>query len=957
MTIEKKQDQLNNIENLFLSFKKGDLSIENLIKKIDFNKKNEVDSFYKKIENDSFFFSSVKEKLPLDKKIFILQNICDKVSDFNGADLDWKLFQKRHDLKEKIFSPTDEIDWLKQMAFNKQNEPNHWRNGIIRKIEKYFRVTDIITKWLGYNRNEIVNDNKIKNQVTEEVENNKSLYEWVVDGHINTQIGRAFLLRFLNAWKDLQRMTNTWTISEETKNLLRKYCGVWWRFVWLIQTLSYLDESSQEKINSLDEAWLIIFLDTLSNDKEIWDKIKNIMGYERSLETANRVVQLLVTETAIQNVIKRTETEIFENPKFLESEEYKEIRSSALTWKHNTKVAQSLYMLKLDKEGSGLFLGLSSQEKKEKINEIWKSLSDQEKNIYQQQAWELNPKDSRLLLKTEYRLKIKERAEQIARKKLSNERWVNYDELSSFERSINVLDASYDETLNFSAKYLDEKTLIRKKEELEAVRDQNNQELFETANKYWFTEDLRQARWEEYYKNVEQQYLASYDQRFSQVESKYQESNLWKIINDKIFWDIDWNINNKNKIFGNRKISKETLKWWLSEDDYKKYFNEIYPNEKTKNTWEVENTKQEESEDSLCNDTNETIKKEFQKRIIYFLWDCLNIKLDNSWKGLFESITFDGNVVSSKDGSSEISLVWTYDNKKIRIYYDIGSWNIKIWKYLHFDNSSKSVNIDKNFETLKSVKWPRIDDFYSQANNISYDRILRDDNVKSSKDFELKVIDQLKIVSPIENQSDFAKQEIETELSRTIVAQKVFDMVLDNNKTEDWKKNNNIEDLFSNWTNEPFIVLLTNSLYIYNKNQLKNFENVIDYMKNYKLGEENTYLDNKPITNISHEKAKEQTRILLSELDKEKNKWGFAWEVLNDFFSAFSDDKFTSDTSWEQKIINIEKLLTYYEDLSWTNKTDKETPYLLRLEADMSKHWADRYLDKSLASISSNNLA
>jgi len=39
---------------------------------------------------------------------------------------------------------------------------------------------------------------------------------------------------------------------------------------------------------------------------------------------------LLVTETLIQNVIKKTETEVFESPKFLESEEYKEIKFRAL---------------------------------------------------------------------------------------------------------------------------------------------------------------------------------------------------------------------------------------------------------------------------------------------------------------------------------------------------------------------------------------------------------------------------------------------------------------------------------------------------------------------------------------------------------------------------------------------------------------------------------------------------
>lgn len=947
--VEDGKEWKNKLEELFLSFEKGDLSIKDLIDKIDFDKKNEVTDFYKKIENDSFFFSSVKENLSLDKKIFILQNICDKVSDFNGTDLDWKLFQKRHDLKEKIFFQKDEIDWLKQMAFNNQNEPNHWKDGIIRRIEKYFRVTDIITTWLGYNRNEIAKDNKIKTQVSEEAENNKLLYEWVTNGHINTKIGRAFLLRFLNEWKNLQRMNNKWIISEKTKNLLRKYAETWWRFVWLMQTLSYLDEDSQKKINNLDEAWLIVFLDALSNDKEIWDKIKNIMWYERSLETANRVVQLLVTETLIQNVIKKTETEVFESPKFLESEDYKEIKFRALNWKNNTKTAQSLYIRKLEQEGLNVVSGLSWQEKREKLDEIWNSLSDQEKNVYRQQARELDPEESRWLLKAEFRAKRKERAEQLAREKLS-EKWVNYDELSSFEKGVNVLDVSYDETLSFSAKYLDEKTLVRKKEELDVVRNQNDQELYQAAQKYWFAEDLSKVRWEKYTK-IESQYLASYDQKFGKVEEQYQNSSLWSHINNQVFA----NINTENQIFWNREIPRNVLNQWLTDEEYESYSNRIYP----ERTWD----------DSLYNDTNRIIKEEFKNRIIYFLWNCFDIKLDSkSQETLLKSFNFEEKDSSEEKASWEkkdnweISLTWKDINgRKIKIYYNTETWSVNVGKWIDVNNNWGSIDTDKKDKNnLSFVTWPRIDDFYDKAKNISYSDILKNEKTNSFDDYKKEISNQLKILAPLENQWDFAKEELNKNFLVNIALQDIADVI--------WIRDLVEKESEIGSENKKLFSLLSRSFSTYDKKQIDDFRGVLKFMINYNeevLSKKNLdkkspqYIDNqlddleKSVSNDNYKNAKEITKVLFEKINKEKASWSFNWGVLLDFLNSFLSDK--EWFSWNKNsIIDTKKILTYYEDLSQENQTDQEVNYMTTLNNNMAPYLAEYSLNEY---ISNNNIA
>ncbi|MDD3262294.1 MAG: hypothetical protein PHR61_00440 [Candidatus Absconditabacteria bacterium] len=886
---------------------------------------------------------------PLENKIAIIEllgentKFLDAVRQGNQVDTDIRITIKRAIFNTNIESENKE--WIKKIVTSsKENREK------IGKIEKYFVVSQIING-LGYDRNVISKDKKIIKQSTIEKENYPDDYTGI-GTTTNEIIARCFLNKMLDVGKYLKNASKQGIISQQKLDIIWSYANSGGKLVGLIRSLSYLDEENQKRINNLSDSGLLVFLDKLNNDPDIKEKINNIIGYSVDEKFAKRVAQLLVTESSIQNIFKIAEQELKDNPNFQSTEEFQRIRNDYITGK-----AKKLYEAKLIKESPDL-LDVNGSLKKRKIEEKWNSLSSEEKLVYQKEASKLNSQEELNIFNEVAQRGAQKATEELARVKAKKD-GVDFDQLTSNEKQIRMYDVSDVAVKNYIAPYTSKERMIIVEQQLNTVRNQNDQELLIAAEKYGFSGDLKKVRGEEYYQKVESQYLQSYDQNFSQTESNYQKSNLGSVINGEIFG----NINNENKIFGDRKISEETLKGGLSEEDYKKYFNKIYPNEKIKNTGEIENTKQEKPKDGLYNDTNKIIKKEFKNRIIYFLGNCFDVKLDNeSQETLLKSFNFEEKDSGEKKDNGEISLTGKDKNgKKIKIYYNTETGLVNVGKWINVDNNSDSVDIDKKDENnLSFVKGPRIDDFYDKAKRIGYSDILKNDKINSSDDYKKEVINQLKILAPLENQGDIAKEELNKNFLINIALQDVADVI-------------GIRDLVEKGSeisseNKKLFSLLSRSFSTYDKKQIDDFRGVLKFITNYNeevLSKKNLdkkspqYIDNqlddleKSISNDNYKNVKDVTKILFEKINKEKESGSFNGGVLNSFFSSFLSNKEGFSGS-KNSIIDTNKLLTYHEDLSQENKTDQEVEYISVLNENMSPYLAEYGIDEDLKLVKPN---
>ncbi len=914
-------------------------SASDFMKSFDKLKKdNKLMAFYVILQQDGTDILSkyIKNNLSLEQKVSVLEIVDNAV---NRSD---DTVDKRNPLVLKIFKPDNEKQWINKIVSSSCNLDEKQKVINIRKIEKYFRVNNII-KWLGYDRDAISKDDRIKKQTSNEVKKNPSLYTWTA-GILNSEITRCFMLKLLDVSASSQVIVDKWIISIEKMNIIKKYAETWWCMIWLLQTISYMDENSQKKIWELNESWIRMFLDQLSKDPDLTQKIHNILWYSENENSANRAALLLISTASLMKTVDVIKGDLLENPDFLSSKEGLELQNRAIAGKENERIALQLYRQETKKQNSKLFIGLEESEINEKISQNWLKLLPEEREIYLTKAWNNNP-NKKSELEFALASTVQRSAEASVRQE-TNEKWINYDQLTAEQQILRVNENVYGASRDFVSPYVTAERLWQIDNQLDAVRNQNNQELYQAANKYWFSEDLRQVRWEKYYQEVEQQYIASYDQKFGKVEKQYQNSSLWSHINNQVFA----NINTENQIFWNREIPRNVLNQWLTDEEYELYLNKIYP----ERTWD----------DSLYNDTNRIIKEEFKNRIIYFLWNCFDIKLDSkSQETLLKSFNFEEKKYWEKKDNWEISLTWkdTINGRKIKIYYNTETWSVNVGKWIDINNNWGSIDTDKkNENNLSFVIWPRIDDFYDKAKAISYSNILKNKDTKSYTDYSNQVSDQLKILAPLENQWNLAKEELNKNFLINIALQDVADVI--------W-----IRDLVEKGSeisleNKELFSLLSRSFSTYDKKQIDDFRGVLKFMINYNeevLSKKNLdkkspqYIDNqlddleKSVSNDNYKNAKEITKVLFEEIHKEKTSWSFSWAVLLDFLNSFLSDK--EWFSWNKNsIIDTKKILTYYEDLSQENQTDQEVHYMTTLNNNMTPYLAEYWTDESLKSMNSN---
>lgn len=534
--------------------------------------------------------------------------------------------------------------------------------------------------------------------------------------------------------------------------------------------------------------------------------------------------------------------------------------------------------------------------------------------------------------------------------------WQPIPEQWSLNRSL-IKQKVEDEKLS---QYVEKNASLKEKEKIQRLRDKHIQEKISIIKTFDLQEDLRTVRWEEYYQNIEQSYIQLYDKNFEPSQLKYQESSLWWTIKNKIFSNIE----NENLIFWDREIPKKIFNVWLND---KKYLDKIYPSQKNdkknlldENKEKSDSNNIEKKETSLYNDTNKIIKDEFKDRIVYFLWNCFDIKLDNeSQETLLKSFNFEKKDKWEKENKWEMSLTWKDRNgKKIKIYYNTETWLVNVWKWINVNNNSDSVDIDKRDENnLSFVKWPRIDDFYDKAKNIHYSDILKDEKISSISDYSKEVSNQLKIFAPLENQWDFAKEELNKKFLINITLQDVADLIW----IRDLIENGSIKEL--NSENKKLFSLLSRSFSTYNKQQLNDFRDALKFMTNYNeevLSKQNLdrkssqYIDDqlddleKSVSKNNYKDAKKITKILFEWLREEKNSWSFNGDILYKFFSSFLNNK--ESFSWDKNsIIDTRKFLTYYEDLSQEDKTDQEVDYMSTLNENMKDYLAEYWLKRDLS--------
>ena len=208
----------------------------------------------------------------------------------------------------------------------------------------------------------------------------------------------------------------------------------------------------------------------------------------------------------------------------------------------------------------------------------------------------------------------------------------------------------------------------------------------------------------------------------------------------------------------------------------------------------------------------------------------------------------------------------------------------------------------------------------------------------------------------MENQSDFAKEELNKNFLVDLTLQEIWDIIwirskLESSSSKELGQQN--KDLFS---------LLSRSFSSYDKKQIEDFRWVFKFMVNYNnefLSKQNLdikssqYID-KELDNLSKsiwrnnfKNAQKITNVVFEKLRKWKESGSFNGEVLHKFFSSFLSDK--ERFAWvKNTVIDTRKLLTYHEDLSQENQTDQELDYIGDLNENMKEYLADYWLEKSL---------
>ncbi len=852
------------------------------------------------IENDKSYLDFI-QKLSLEEKSIVLETICDKSDYFKHNENEkWASFERRNIFKNKIFSTKEDgINRINTIIKNsKENDKWNFENKklAIEKIERYFLVSEIIDS-LWYDRQEVSINENLKKQVNFEIENDpeKKYFFWWMKSE-NRQIQRSILLRMLDM-RNYDEKQNFF-ISQEKLDKIRENTWNKWVIFGLIKSLSALKQDDQQRINNLSDDSLKNFLEDCLQNENVFSKINNIESIYSSIDknAQDQIALLLVAELNIRNYSDNLASWALKNDP--NSPEAKKINKKIIDSEENIIEARLLFESEIKQKKPELFSNLSTQESKRKVEELWIDLLTVEKISYKEKSFTtLTEERKHQILSNQINADIRTFT------KKQEKGFPDFNKKSTVEQITIGQNIANDISKSIANEIIEEPRRDEVKKWLDQVSKENDQRLFVKAVEYWFATELREARGDQYYNQIEQNYIQTYEIKYTTTNSKYQKSEVGNYIHREVFSDIQ----NINTLFGDLEISPQTIQWSLSKEEYKNNLSRIY---------------KERPEIAIYNDVNQSIKDSFIDRITYFLAESLDINLDQDQKeNILETIKFDkNNRMLPNNDKKEISLIGNYNNQKVKVFYDVVSWEIKISQRLDIVTDSQSVSVDEKIKTLPWIKWPKILSFFHQAQQIPYENIIKKSNILSGKDLQQEITNQLKVFSPF---MDFSlKEEMKTELLRTITAQEVFEMIGVKNKQ---RSSSGI-----NGKTDPLYPLLARSFAVYNQEELINIRNAIKDMIQFsqiqkRINKKETINISEKVEDLSksienkyYKSGKEIVNFLFSVKERYNSTSQYLGQQFTGFFYSFlskwprsKDGKKILDT---QKFANFTKILKGYSD-------------------------------------------
>lgn len=893
------------------------LSPENFIKAFDKLKtNNQLSAFYIILQQDETGTLSdyMKSKLSLDDRIKILDEISDTVLK-NSKDI----FSDRNQLMEKL---VDKKEFLKNLILNTTNLD---RNSQINKIQKYFIPIDII-KWFGYKFWDI-RDNLLKKAIEDREilpsnYTNLTSKEGWREIFENETVTRFFMLKILNAWEGLQKNVferkdenEKNILSEKKKNILLKKLETWGIFVWFSAALSSLNNDQLKRLNWLSDDWFEDFLNKISNNETIKSRITTMEDYNVGKNNASEIACLIDMDSIVVTQMS----------------DYVALLKNGWILDEHSDYDKAL---NIEKQSFAKSLYLLSQP-----NGNWDDLPDDHRQIYIDKWNNLS--------KEEKDKKVSERIISIIKNNF-NSSVIDYagqpakvteiikQQREGFEKSISRMNISEEKKSELL-------------QEINKISENSNKQLYQSAQKYWFIEDLRQVRWEEYFYTIQKNIVDSQNQEIQ----KYSQYPTSKSIQTKLRSNLE-NIDELNTV-----VDKTKLQWNLTNETYKKLLGDGNQNQENPSTKELNlNENEKKKQNLLLATANETIKNEFIDRLQYFLINILNVQI-SEWEkeNILKNLKMDDDKQENKT-SKKITIKWIFNDTNLAFDYDIESWVLNTNSLLSVQKRTDNISFN-TIEKLKNIKWPVLWEYKSVVENINYSNILN----KTSWNVEMfweDIKNQIFKEYPRFSQSSESAQEIQKRVLENVVAQEIFDMMWVSGKmflnkwTIDWSK--------KEYKQFP---LIARTLSSYDVNELNDFRNVTKFMEDFyqkieQIENSQNVIENKLIWLAGkvfprYKKTKEYVQKLF--VDKERNKYNsnYTWEQFYAFFSSFSTWLERVSEDWK-KIIDPVKLEMFQNDLEQKaqQENSKTWDYMNSLERNIEIAYLDQDFENNLEKLNKN---
>lgn len=671
-------------------------------------------------------------------------------------------------------------------------------------------------------------------------------------------------------------------IKDKQLNFIKSHIQDEWRIIWVVEWLSMLDDEQQRIVNGLSKDALISFLNS-------------IIGYENPQKTWDY------------------------------SFDSAEGINMMLTFANNKDNITSL----LQNVGEKWLISATSelrQATEASIKASWKKIEESDSS-------EIASIQTKLIYE-----KAKSRAQE--------NKWDKWNWMNQIQRDFEIdkeLKVVWNEML------MSDDLSTKQKQELKDLSkktfDKNNQDLLISAQKYGFTEDLRQVRWEKYYEEVEQQYLSTIKNTTKNELETYQKTEAGKEIQN--LFSPDW-LYFKQIFSGQKLIKEEDIRWNLWEQEYAKALERIY-SDKQEN--KLDDSLQNHWE-RLSTNVDDTTKNAFMQNVSYFLQNVLDIQLDKEGQeNILKNLSINQeNFATSK--SQEIQISWIDKNNPIKKYdftYNIVTWEFKTNKLMDIQQWDKYASLNQ-ITPLTEIRWPKFGEFFDNAKVISH-QVLRDEKVNSEQNFLKEFDTRLTLSTKIPKQSDKAKEQMKLFCLKNVLTQEILDMMKIQN---DQVKND--EELFP---------LLARSINSYSSEELTTTRSIIKSMRDFYEIQEQI----KNISNLSELEREAAIDSNIADLSKKVDGEEVYKEISSKtfyliraietdpkdtiknfslFFKSFLGDK---KDNWND-IISPKKLISYKQDLEKPNAIN-DSSYLAQFEQNMST-FEDQALDQK---ISHQNLA